>query len=74
MVQAPLCAAVTRPGTAWARAPKTRSTTRWQVESRECTAAGATQFSTLPGVAVTRSGRARPAFGSTSGSTTARAA
>ncbi len=54
---APAGAAGTRPGSAWARAPSTASNTRRTVPYRTPIGAGNWALTTLPGGAVTRTGR-----------------
>ena len=70
LVFEPVQAAITRSGTAWASAPRIRSTTRWQVWVRLLSAAGASQLTIVAGVATTQIGRYMPALGRMSGSTT----
>ena len=67
-VAAPLHAAMLRSGTAWASAPCTTSTTRWQVLVRPFTAAGETALRIEPGSAMTLIGRNKPELGGASGS------
>ena len=66
----PSPAASTRSGSRPARAPKTASTMRKPVTPRIDDAAGMTPLTIVPGGAITRSGRNRPAvFGTSSRST-----
>src|SRR5581483_9666147 len=63
--------AMSRPGIAWARAPKMTQGRRWPTRWREATAAGSSQFRIVPDGAQTWTGRKAPSLWGTSGLTAA---
>ena len=65
----PCDAAPSRPGSAWASAPKQTSATRWLTSTLPApTAAGGRAFTIVPGGAITVTGRSAPPLAGSVGS------